>query len=640
MAFRDWFRRQAVGEAAPERALPANAVKRAGFETGIPQGGLDENRSGMGASTGTDRRTLQIELYEAYIACPWAWACVQATARTITAGGLVMDWASDTGEGDQKQPDKPPGVLAAERLIDFCNPRQNIRQLLRNVVVDLQVFGDAFIEIVWWGNQPVALYNLDSATTTPVADEHGTVAGYVQVTDYGQRAEFDERDVIHISLDAPRSGVFGVPPMQAALQPVTEWLFWASCGKEIARKGLPPEIHADFPAGTSDNEIKRWRDRYMVTNVGPRNIGAPRVTKGGATLNELQSGRIGDILASKNQCRDAILACFGVPPAKATVIESGNLGGGTGEEQNRTYELDVCAPLAELVLEALNYAVIRNGLGIEDWRAKFREVDYRASAVVEGIRDQRLRNGSWTLNKYRAEIGEPPVPGGDDAVLVDRQNLVLWSDMADMSKAMIAGKGAPAVAAGETPPGGEPMAAGGIPAAGDDGAEPPPEPSESIPVIILDRYRRRLREALAAMPVTESGGDSGAQVYAQLAKNFPPSSIAWVKDHAEWAGPKMIPLSRIDTADRKEWDASREPEVVARKRKTLRKKIAAGEHPRPVILVKTPGSDKYLITDGHHRFLAAEAEGQRGVWAYVGSTDAKRGDWDVMAMSQDRDLAA
>ena len=78
--------------------------------------------------------------------------------------------------------------------------------------------------------------------------------------------------------------------------------------------------------------------------------------------------------------------------------------------------MDVCGPIAELVLEAINFSIIQNGFGVEDWHAKFREIDYRAAGVVEGIRDQRLRNGSWTLNKYRAEIGEPPVEGGDDVI--------------------------------------------------------------------------------------------------------------------------------------------------------------------------------------------------------------------------------
>jgi hypothetical protein len=41
-----------------------------------------------------------------------------------------------------------------------------------------------------------------------------------------------------------------------------------------------------------------------------------------------------------------------------------------------------------------------------------------------------------------------------------------------------------------------------------------------------------------------------------------------------------------------------------------------------------------MIADGHHRFLAAEAEGEPSVWAYVGRVDARTSDWDEMHASQ------
>lgn len=636
MAFWDRFRRDSSVEESATRALtPSQVPERQGYAFGVPRGGLNEYNSDVGGATQTDRRSQLQQLFEAYLACPWSWASVNAIARTITAGGLVMDWDTDTGEGNQDTPEKPEAVLAVERLIAFVNPRQNIRQLMRNVVVDLEVFGDAFVEVTWWGDTPVALWNLDNPTTTPNADEHGNITGYVQVTEFGQRAEFEPREVIHISLDSPRSGVFGVSPTQAALLPVTAWLFAAACGKEMARKGLPPNIHVDFPNSTQQPEQNRWLAQYAARNIGPRNIGTPIATKGGGKINEISAGKISDVLNFLDQKRDEIVASYGVPPAKAGIIESGNLGGGTGEEQNRTYEIDTCAPLAELILEAFNFAIVRNGFGVEGWHAKFREVDYRASSVVEGIRDQRLRNGSWTLNKYRAEIGEPAVDGGDDAVLVDRQNLVLWSDMKAMSAAGIAAKGAPAVAAGETPPGGEPMQPGG--------QQPEDEGSgqqEAVPAASLTAYRARLREALTALPVSESyGGSVGAKVYAQLAKDFPPGAINWVKD-AQWSGPRRVPLSQINTGDRDQWNASHDPGRVAKFAKKLRKKLKAGEMPKPVVLVKTPGSDQYLIADGHHHFLAIEQEGYEFAWAYTGRVDADHGPWNTMAASADRGKAA
>lgn len=469
----------------------ASIPERTGYAPGIPPGGLNEYRQTLGASTQTDRRSSLIDLYGAYLSCPWVWASVNAIARTITAGGLVTDWNGDSGEGDQDIPDKPPAVLALERLFAFTNPRDDIRQVMRGVVTDLLVYGDAYLEVTWVAGIPVAIYNLDCPTINPVADEHGTVSKYVQITEYGQRCEFQPNEVIHIGLDSPRSGVFGVSPTQAAMLPITAWLHAAATGKEMFRKGLPPMLHIDFPTGKSEADQNRWLSRFMSRNVGPRNLGMPVATVGGAHVTELASYRVGDVETYLDQKRDEILASFGVPPAMASIIESGNLGSGSGDSQRKMFTINTCEPIAQLILEKINFAIVRQGFGIGDWHAKFKNVDYRDSQAIEDIRDMRLRNGSWTQNRYRAEIGEPPIEGGDDAVLIDRQNLVLWSDMVAMSKAMIAGKGAPAVAAGEQPPNDEPL----TPGQGQESLVP-----STVPASWTHEYRRRLREARRELP--------------------------------------------------------------------------------------------------------------------------------------------
>jgi HK97 family phage portal protein len=493
---------------------PAKLPERSGFEYGISPGGLTESNQGIGAATQSDRRSMLNQLYEAYLACPWSWASVNAIARTITAGGLVTDWDNDNGEGDEEQPDKPQQVLLLERMLAYCNPRENVRQILRGVITDLLVFGDAFIEIVWLGQQPVALYSLDCPSMLPIADEHGTITSYVQVTELGQRATFEPRDVIHISLDSPRSGVFGVSPTQAAMLPIVSWLFSAATSKEIFRKGCPPVLHVDHPAGASPSDINRWNAQYQQRNIGPRNIGNPINTKGGAGVNELSQSRTMDYLQFLNQKRDEIIAAYGVPPSKVGIIESGNLGGGTGEAQDRTFMVNTCQPLAELVLEALNFHLAKNGFGVEGWKLKFRDVDMRDSKTVEDIRDMRIRNGEWTLNRARADIGEPPVDGGDQPVLIDRTNLVKWADMDAASKAFIANRLRGTALEPAAPEHGEPIAvekpepapvppqlaafAGKAPPGQ---SEEPAEPEKEPPVEALHaRYRARLREALATLP--------------------------------------------------------------------------------------------------------------------------------------------
>jgi hypothetical protein len=387
------------------------------------------------------------------------------------------------------------------------------------VIADLLVFGDAFIEVTWVADIPVALYNLDCPSVAPIADEHGVITSYVQITEFGQRAEFEPREVIHIQLDSPRSGVFGVSPTQAALLPITAWLFAASTGKEIMRKGMPPTIHADFPAGMSQQEMSKWMAQHAQRNLGPRNIGTPIGTKGGALVKELQSEKVAAVETFLDQKRDEIIACYGVPPAKAGVIESGNLGGGTGESQDRTFRVNTCQPIAELVLEKINFAIVQQGFGISGWHLKFNDVDMRDSKTVEEIRDMRLRNGAYTLNRYRTEIGEPSADGGDAAVLVDRENLVLWADMPAMSKAVVAAKLKGTALEPAHPDVGKPAELekpepAEVPdqlkafAGHDNRQQPEPGAEGEVPeetwTARQAEYRRRLREAMATFGISEA----------------------------------------------------------------------------------------------------------------------------------------
>ena len=434
--------REPIAESATTNApaQPANAP-RAGFEYGIGPSGLTEYNQQLGASTQDDRRSLMAQLYEVYLTCPWVWACANAIGRTITAGGLRTDWVpGDDQDGDQEKPAKPVQVLQLERLLKFCNPREDIRQLMRSVIVDLLVFGDAFIEVVWLAGIPVALYSLDSPSTFPLADQHGNVTGYVQVTDYGQRADFEPHQVIHISLDSPRSGIWGVSPTQASMLPVLTWLYTAATLKETFRKGNPPQIHADLPQGTQDGEAKKWLAQYMTRNIGPRNIGTPVVTKGGGTVNELQANRIAEYLDTLSQKRDEIISTFGVPPAEVGIIESGNLGGGTGESQRKSYQLNTCDPIAELVLEKINFHVTQQGFGIVGWALKFGPTDMRDSKVIEEVRVERVKTAQYTINRARAEIGEPPVDGGDTPLVFLRDGVLAVRDAIPYSTAGIAAR--------------------------------------------------------------------------------------------------------------------------------------------------------------------------------------------------------
>ncbi len=439
----------AVAEATktpPTQALApeytAAQIRRRGFEFGVPL--TSEMPSAQMAATAERQQMLQ-HLHDAYNTCTWMSAAIGVIARTVTAGGL--DVVPDDDIPEDEIPPEPPEVVRLRRLMKFTNPTEDFIQLLRNVITDLMLFGDSYLEVVRLLGEPVALYLLDSTTMTVISDAHGEVTGYRQDVDGLRQAYFHTEDVIHISLDAPRGGLYGVSPAQLALLPTTAWIFTMATIQETFRRGDPPRMHVDL-AHYEDNDIQRWREQYQVYNLGPKAVGNPVITSGGGAVQVLDPRKVSDYLDAERVLRDQIIASFGVPPAKVGIIETGNIGGGSGEAQNKSFQVNTIIPISNLLLEKLNYHLVQQGYGITGWHLEFAEVDFRDSVTVENVRDTRLKNGAYSVNDYRAELGKPPIDGGDINIIETRQGIVAWDDMEAMSKASVANKAAPLTAAG------------------------------------------------------------------------------------------------------------------------------------------------------------------------------------------------
>ncbi len=126
-------------------------------------------------------------------------------------------------------------------------------------------------------------------------------------------------------------------------------------------------------------------------------------------------------------------------------------------------------------------------------------------------------------------------------------------------------------------------------------------------------------------------GDSTAgvteSVYQQLAEDFPPDAIAWVRA-THWEGPVQVPIDQIDFSNEEEWRATQEPEKLA----SFQDKIEKGQR-KPLVLVNEPNNERLIIVDGHHRALAYKSLGEPVV-AYVGHVASVSGPWDVMHASQ------
>jgi 8-oxo-dGTP pyrophosphatase MutT (NUDIX family) len=123
------------------------------------------------------------------------------------------------------------------------------------------------------------------------------------------------------------------------------------------------------------------------------------------------------------------------------------------------------------------------------------------------------------------------------------------------------------------------------------------------------------------------------RVYAQLAEDYPPEAIEWVR-HARWEGPALVKTASIDMSGKGRWAAGHEAAKVERFRLRIAKRRASGKPVKPVVLVKTPEDAKRIVVDGHHRTIAGSELPGAQIEAYTGYVDAETGPWDETHASQ------
>ena len=147
----------------------------------------------------------------------------------------------------------------------------------------------------------------------------------------------------------------------------------------------------------------------------------------------------------------------------------------------------------------------------------------------------------------------------------------------------------------------------------------PYDPAMSVPVLTPegDAYYSP-KSAGGPSDYSDPNPVDAEHIYLQMAKNFPPDAIEWVK-RARWIGPVNIPWERIDSDGIESWAASHQPGKVGDFVKLLR---AHDGRVAPSVLIQDNDTPKAIIIDGHHRALAHRKLGQP-VLGYVGMIDPK-----------------
>ena len=287
--------------------------------------------------------------------------------------------------------------------------------------------------------------------------------------------------------------------------------------KKTIQRGHPPTFAVAHDLNSSPGNRKTWRQKYASRNLGSENIGAPIEFEGKVEVHQFSQNKLEEYGLVKEQSRDEIFGVVGTPPAIVAVIESGNIGGGTGTSQFKNFKVNTCGPYQELVLEAFTFAILEQGFGVPDKRCSFEELDWRDDEVVEKIRNTRVDRGIWSIDRARDDVGEPPTTGGEDPIIVLSRDVVRVKDIAAKAEQASLGPGAgPGTGLQGVPPGkpkpddddegdGTPAGAGKTP----KGPKGPRQPSESAIDDLLETWSSdfQVRHRRAMAELSEVGRD-------------------------------------------------------------------------------------------------------------------------------------
>ena len=344
----------------------------------------------------------------------WVDACISAQVMEILAANFNIT----TGDTDKDEEDH---VNYLSDLFNHPNGeggRETYTRFQWKIWSSLLGTGDAFIEVAMdetLNSFPAGLYYIpphmmryDTQT-----DQYGII---------GTNILFEDDELLHPHFPDITNEYWGKSKIDKIASDITADILAWKFNRDYFREGMHPHSVLKYdPSKISneqfDAEIKRSKE-------SSNNANGTLITYGDFQDLALSNKdmEFGDLM---DRVRDRIIAGYGVPPQKVGIIESGNLGSGSGDSQNRDFKKKL---KGEIALFEDEFKRVTDGqLG---WDESFRygTLDLDDERAQVEIDDIRLKNGSRYINEIRKRDGLKPLAnGGDDAYVVG--NLTDVSDL-------------------------------------------------------------------------------------------------------------------------------------------------------------------------------------------------------------------
>jgi len=369
-------------------------------------------------------------LYSVYVGNTWVSSCVDVISKRFTSGGWHLEEVEE-GKGQEANKD-----ILKKFLLDI-NDDEDFLQFLRGAADDLDIYGEAYAEIILGSDGlPAQLVSIDCITMTYELDEHGNITGYTQTLVKSNRTvKFKPEQIIRWWFPSKRARKVAFSPIEKMVNPtyadknMVDWVHM------FFKKGTRPSTWIKLGDDSDIDDARQYLKFYKENYTGAQNAHTPQIAYGGAEINEYGKGSI-DVDFGKGRLftREEVLAGYGVPPACIGIIESGNIGSGTGEDQDKALRNNTVDPLKQLILEKLNRRIVVGAFGITDWVVTTKYADYRSDVEISEVQSKRIQNGLSTPNQERIDSGKAPYPEtGDTPTIISGREIIPLERLDDLA---------------------------------------------------------------------------------------------------------------------------------------------------------------------------------------------------------------
>jgi len=325
-------------------------------------------------------------------------------------------------------------------LVDFferCNEKEDITSVCKKIAFDYEGCGNGYMEVIREVKGGVKeIYHVSAPTIKLCKDKERWLQkignNKVYFKKFGDERILNRRtgnfvktvtpeeeasELIQVKQYTFRSNHYGLPDWLPAIYQMFGEMKEKEFNLEFFSSFGIPSYAVIIEGGELNPDTEKTIQKYFETELknNPHRTMVFTTPEGAKVRFEKLSvdAKEASFRVYRKDNRDDVLTAHNVPPYRASIVESGSLGGSVAEDVDRIYLDSVINPRQKDFTWVINELLIKEVFEIEGWIFEFEDIDIRDKEKQAEIDQKYFNMGARTPNEILTAQGKDPYEGGD-----------------------------------------------------------------------------------------------------------------------------------------------------------------------------------------------------------------------------------